>query len=221
MRNRLLANPASADPASIRGKRQIAFLATDHEIAYRRDISWTLRAKEESDPIREAGISTLLTLPQIRITDGIPIATAEDRLRVAVVLELQPVVIRINQEKSVVFQHITGVAKLRLHPKGQACLMGPVAKPGPILQAGPNQTEMAGVNAPLGRFAGGRSKLRHELVAAQVENEGLGTATAHLATQTIPVPTLRDRQIRGGYGEVKTGQRHDCDRGGADSKPTN
>ena len=40
------------------GSRQIPFLATDHELGHGRDITWTLRAKEAPDHIREEWLGT-------------------------------------------------------------------------------------------------------------------------------------------------------------------
>jgi hypothetical protein len=42
----------------LQGKRKIPFLATDHEISHGRNITWTLRAKEAPEHIREAWIGT-------------------------------------------------------------------------------------------------------------------------------------------------------------------
>jgi hypothetical protein len=44
--------------SQFQGKRRIPFVATDHEISHGRDITWTLRAKEAPDHIREAWIGT-------------------------------------------------------------------------------------------------------------------------------------------------------------------
>ena len=44
--------------SQFRGKRRIPFVATDHEISHGRDITWTLRAKEAPQHIREAWIGT-------------------------------------------------------------------------------------------------------------------------------------------------------------------
>jgi len=40
------------------GKRTIPFVATDHEVSHGRDITWTLRAKEAPQHIRESGVGT-------------------------------------------------------------------------------------------------------------------------------------------------------------------
>ena len=40
------------------GKRHIPFVATDHEVGHGRDITWTLRAKQAPEHIREAWIGT-------------------------------------------------------------------------------------------------------------------------------------------------------------------
>jgi predicted transposase YbfD/YdcC len=44
--------------SQFQGKRKIPFMATDHEIGHGRDITWTLRAKQAPEHIREAWIGT-------------------------------------------------------------------------------------------------------------------------------------------------------------------
>ena len=51
--------------SQFQGKRHIPFLATDHEISHGRDISWTLRAKQAPEHIREAWSGTSLIVEVI------------------------------------------------------------------------------------------------------------------------------------------------------------
>ena len=44
--------------SQFQGKRQIPFVATDHEVSHGRDISWTLRAKQAPEHIQEAWVGT-------------------------------------------------------------------------------------------------------------------------------------------------------------------
>jgi predicted transposase YbfD/YdcC len=44
--------------SQFQGKRHIPFTATDHEVSHGRDITWTLRAKEAPEHIKEAWIGT-------------------------------------------------------------------------------------------------------------------------------------------------------------------
>jgi hypothetical protein len=44
--------------SQFQGKRKISFVATDHEISHGRPITWTLRAKQAPEHIREAWIGT-------------------------------------------------------------------------------------------------------------------------------------------------------------------
>jgi len=44
--------------SQFQGKRHIPFVAMDHEISHGRDITWTLRAKQVAEHIREAWIGT-------------------------------------------------------------------------------------------------------------------------------------------------------------------
>jgi len=44
--------------SQFQGKRKIPFVATDQEISHGRDITWTLRAKQAPEHIREAWIGT-------------------------------------------------------------------------------------------------------------------------------------------------------------------
>ena len=44
--------------SQFQGKRKIPFVATDHEISHGRDITWTLRAKQAPERIRESWIGT-------------------------------------------------------------------------------------------------------------------------------------------------------------------
>ena len=44
--------------SQLQGNRKIPFMAMDHEISHGRDITWTLRAKEAPEHIREAWIGT-------------------------------------------------------------------------------------------------------------------------------------------------------------------
>ncbi len=56
------------------GKRQIRFLATDHEVSHGRDISWMLRAKQAPEHRREAwvGTSWIVEVAADGIRDGKP-----------------------------------------------------------------------------------------------------------------------------------------------------
>jgi hypothetical protein len=51
-------NPTRKRGWQFEGKRQIPFLAVDQEIGHGRDITWTLRAKEAPEHIREAWVCT-------------------------------------------------------------------------------------------------------------------------------------------------------------------
>jgi hypothetical protein len=44
--------------SQFQGKRHVPFVATDHEISHGRTITWTLRAKQAPEHIREAWIGT-------------------------------------------------------------------------------------------------------------------------------------------------------------------
>ncbi len=44
--------------SQFQGKRHIPLVATDHEVSHRRDITWTLRAKQAPEHISEAWIGT-------------------------------------------------------------------------------------------------------------------------------------------------------------------
>ena len=44
--------------SQFRGKRHIPFVAMDHKIGHSRNITWTLRAKQAPEHIREAWIGT-------------------------------------------------------------------------------------------------------------------------------------------------------------------
>ncbi|MFM1798159.1 MAG: hypothetical protein RLZZ117_437 [Cyanobacteriota bacterium] len=56
------------------GKRQISFLATDHELSHGRDITWTLQAKEAPEHIRQAwlGTSWIVEVATTGTRDGKP-----------------------------------------------------------------------------------------------------------------------------------------------------
>ena len=56
------------------GKRQISFLATDHELGHGRDITWTLQAKEAPEHIRQAwlGTSWIVEVATTGTRDGKP-----------------------------------------------------------------------------------------------------------------------------------------------------
>jgi predicted transposase YbfD/YdcC len=66
--------PASTDQRQIEGIHPIRFLATDHEVGHGRDIPWTLRAKEASDPIRQEWVGTSWIIEGLTpgIRDGMP-----------------------------------------------------------------------------------------------------------------------------------------------------
>jgi hypothetical protein len=49
---------APPDPQPVSGKAQDPFVATDHEISHRRNITWSLRAKQAPEHIREAWAGT-------------------------------------------------------------------------------------------------------------------------------------------------------------------
>ena len=44
--------------SQFQGKRKISFVATDHEIGHGRNITWTLRAKQAPEHIRQAWVGT-------------------------------------------------------------------------------------------------------------------------------------------------------------------
>jgi predicted transposase YbfD/YdcC len=56
------------------GKRKISFVATDHEVSHGRTITWTLRAKQAPEHIREiwSGTSWIVELQAIGTRDGKP-----------------------------------------------------------------------------------------------------------------------------------------------------
>ena len=60
--------------SQFQGKRRIPFVATDHEISHGRDITWTLRAKEAPQFIRESwtGTSWIVEVAATGIRDGKP-----------------------------------------------------------------------------------------------------------------------------------------------------
>jgi predicted transposase YbfD/YdcC len=59
------------------GKRQIPFVATDHEVNHGRDISWTPRAKQAPEHIRDAWVGTrrIVEVAADGIRDGKPFQT--------------------------------------------------------------------------------------------------------------------------------------------------
>ncbi len=63
--------------SQIQGKRQIPFVATDHEVNHGRDISWTPRAKQAPEHIRDAwvGTSWIVEVAADGIRDGKPFQT--------------------------------------------------------------------------------------------------------------------------------------------------
>lgn len=147
-------------------------------------------------------------VPQVVITHGFPIATAKHRLWMAVVLELQPVVVGINQEKGVVLQYIAAIAQLGLHAKSQSCPLGSIPQGLPGGKAGEDQPEMAGVDPPLRWLGNGGGELGHKLVPPQIEDQGLWAAAPQRAPQTLHIPPLSGGQVCGGNGEVETGNGH-------------
>ena len=60
--------------SQFQGKRKIPFVATDHEISHGRNISWTLRAKQAPEHIREAwaGTSWIVEVTATGSRDGKP-----------------------------------------------------------------------------------------------------------------------------------------------------
>lgn len=68
--------------SQFQGKRRIPFVATDHEISHGRDITWSLRAKEAPDHIREAWIGTswILDVSPNGTRDGKPFQATHHRL---------------------------------------------------------------------------------------------------------------------------------------------
>ena len=60
--------------SQFQGKRHIPFVATDHEVGHGRDITWTLRAKEAPQHIRESwvGTSWILEMTATGTRDGKP-----------------------------------------------------------------------------------------------------------------------------------------------------
>ncbi len=63
--------------SQFQGKRQIPFVATDHEVNHGRDISWTRRAKQAPEHIQEAwvGTSLIVEVAADGILDGKPFQT--------------------------------------------------------------------------------------------------------------------------------------------------
>jgi predicted transposase YbfD/YdcC len=60
--------------SQFQGKRQIPFVATDHEVSHGRDICWSLRAKQPPEHSREAwvGTSWIVEVAADGIRDGKP-----------------------------------------------------------------------------------------------------------------------------------------------------
>ena len=60
--------------SQLQGKRHIPFVATDHEINHGRDITWTLRAKQAPEHIREtwSGTSWIVEVHTTGSRDGKP-----------------------------------------------------------------------------------------------------------------------------------------------------
>jgi predicted transposase YbfD/YdcC len=60
--------------SQFQGKRKIPFVATEHEISHGRDITWTLRAKEAPEHIRQtwSGTSWIVEVSTSGIRDGKP-----------------------------------------------------------------------------------------------------------------------------------------------------
>jgi hypothetical protein len=60
--------------SQFQGKRHIPFVATEHEISHGRDITWTLRAKEAPEHIRQtwSGTSWIVEVSTSGIRDGKP-----------------------------------------------------------------------------------------------------------------------------------------------------
>jgi predicted transposase YbfD/YdcC len=60
--------------SQFQGKRQIPFVATEHEISHGRDITWALRAKEAPEHIREtwSGTSWVVEVSTTGSRDGKP-----------------------------------------------------------------------------------------------------------------------------------------------------
>jgi len=58
--------------SQFQGKRMIPFVATDQEISHGRDITWTLRAKEAPEHIRErwGGTSWIVEMTATGTRDG-------------------------------------------------------------------------------------------------------------------------------------------------------
>jgi hypothetical protein len=52
--------------------------------------------------------------------------------------------------------------------------------------------------------------LNHQLVAAQIEDQGMGTAAAGHATEALLIPLLGGVQVEGGDGEVELDPVHDA-----------
>ena len=68
--------------SQFQGKRRIPFIATDHEISHGRDITWTLRARQAPDHIREAWIGTswIVEMTANGSRDGKPLYYDDDHL---------------------------------------------------------------------------------------------------------------------------------------------
>lgn len=136
-------------------------------------------------------------------------AAAEHSLGVAVVLELQPVAGWIDQEEGVMLQNLAGEAELWVHAEDQAGGSTALQQGLPVGQLREHQAEMTGIDAALLVAQAGRiDALSHELVAAQIEDQGINAAAAGHTAEPLDIPALGGIQVEGGDGEVELNPVH-------------
>ena len=101
-------------------------------------------------------------------------------------------------------QRVTGEAQLGLHPEGQAGGAAAVQQGLPGVVLGEDEAEVAGIDAALLLAHAGRiGALDHELVAAQIKDQGIGAPAFGHATEALDRPALGGVQVDGGDGEVE------------------
>ena len=79
----------------------------------------------------------------------------------------------------------------------------------PADQIGEDPAEVAGIDAALLLAQAGRiGALGHELVAAQIKDQGIGATASGHATKPLHRPALGGVQVDGGDGEVELNPVH-------------
>jgi len=150
------------------------------------------------------GCSPCLGSAELGVSDLTALPKSQGSFGVEVVLELQPVVTGIDQKKGVMLQGACGKPATGLQTEAQTLEPGTVQQGLPGLGRGKHESEMTRIDALLrGLGRASWNLLGHQLMAAQIEDQGMLAAAAGDAAQAIDIPAVGLIEIPAGNRKME------------------